>query len=142
MDLEQHTFTDVLQCLQLSDCVVYGVDIPNTEGKAGMAAIVNLTGSDVDLVKLEEKLGQNLPIYARPLFIRLCQNIDMTGRICSFVSDHWILVGIWQLVDSLLYASRLVMTSSVSNRISNRPLAIKCTNFRWFDCRTRISVII
>lgn len=60
------------------DTVVYGVEIVNMEGKAGMAAI-----SDPELTLDLEELGANLkkalPSYARPQFIRILDQIDMTG---------------------------------------------------------------
>lgn len=60
------------------DCVVYGVEIPNLEGRAGMAAILDPEGK-VNLKALAEGLQNSLPSYARPLFIRLLQTVDMTG---------------------------------------------------------------
>ncbi|PIK45237.1 putative long-chain fatty acid transport protein 4-like [Apostichopus japonicus] len=62
--------------VDLSDVCVYGVEIPGTEGKAGMAAIANLT---VDLVKLNRNLQEMLPPYARPIFIKLVQSVTVTG---------------------------------------------------------------
>jgi len=57
---------------------VYGVSIPGTDGKAGMVAIED----EKEEVNLEEfYLGANkvLPSYARPLFVRLTNQISMTG---------------------------------------------------------------
>ncbi|CAI2735323.1 unnamed protein product [Schistosoma spindalis] len=64
---------------------VFGVSIPGTEGKAGMAAIaleglkLNSTEEENLLCRINEEFTGNLPSYARPLFIRLCQNLTMTG---------------------------------------------------------------
>nr|AKN21615.1 slc27a-1 [Schmidtea mediterranea] len=69
----------ISNCLNLNDCVVYGVEVPHTEGKAGMATIVESGQNAIDLKLLDEKLKQKLPVYARPLFIRICRNIDTTG---------------------------------------------------------------
>ncbi len=55
---------------------VYGVELPGQEGKAGMASI---TTNSIDLQKLLTHLQLNLPVYARPLFIRLCKEFDYTG---------------------------------------------------------------
>jgi solute carrier family 27 (fatty acid transporter), member 1/4 len=64
---------------QLTNCVVYGVEIPNTEGKAGMAAIVD-TDHKLDMEQLAIKIRGSLPPYARPIFIRLIETeIEMTG---------------------------------------------------------------
>lgn len=60
------------------DTIVYGIEIPNTEGRAGMAAILDVDQS-VDLDELATGLKNVLPAYARPLFIRLLSKIDMTG---------------------------------------------------------------
>lgn len=60
------------------DCVVYGVEIPNVEGRAGMAAIVDPERS-LDIRTLNANLKKSLPNYARPQFIRILEKIDMTG---------------------------------------------------------------
>jgi fatty-acyl-CoA synthase len=59
------------------DVAVYGVVIPGNEGRAGMAAIS--TDDRFDFVALSEHLRQNLPEYAHPLFVRLCQSLNITG---------------------------------------------------------------
>jgi fatty-acyl-CoA synthase len=56
---------------------VYGVEIPGRDGRAGMAAIVgrehfNLTG-------FRDHLIERLPDYARPVFLRLRNDIDVTA---------------------------------------------------------------
>ncbi|CAD6996797.1 unnamed protein product [Ceratitis capitata] len=60
------------------DTVVYGVTIPHTEGRAGMAAIYD-PNNEVDLVVFADKLAKVLPAYARPQFLRFLTKIDMTG---------------------------------------------------------------
>lgn len=60
------------------DTVVYGVNIPHTEGRAGMAAIYD-PNNEVDLELFAEKLAKVLPAYARPQFLRFLTKIDMTG---------------------------------------------------------------
>ena len=47
---------------------MYGVEIPGEEGKAGMAAVV--TNKSIDFKGLSDYLKTNLPVYAKPLFIR------------------------------------------------------------------------
>jgi fatty-acyl-CoA synthase len=56
---------------------VYGVAIPGTEGRAGMAALV--CERELDLVALHGHLTERLPAYARPLFLRLCPQAELTG---------------------------------------------------------------
>jgi len=62
----------------LKDAVVYGVQIPGTEGRAGMTAIVDEDNS-LDLNILAFEMEKHLPSYARPLFVRVINQIDMTG---------------------------------------------------------------
>jgi fatty-acyl-CoA synthase len=56
---------------------VFGVAIPGTDGRAGMASIV--CDTDLDLVKLHAHIVKELPDYARPLFIRLSNEMEVTG---------------------------------------------------------------
>jgi fatty-acyl-CoA synthase len=56
---------------------VYGVAIPNTEGRAGMAALV--IDSSLDLVAFRKHLMTRLPAYARPMFLRVQSEIEVTG---------------------------------------------------------------
>jgi fatty-acyl-CoA synthase len=56
---------------------VYGVAIPGTDGRAGMAAIV--AESALDLAGLRAHLVKQLPDYARPLFLRLRERIEITA---------------------------------------------------------------
>lgn len=60
------------------DCVVYGVEVPHNEGRAGMAAILDQNGS-LDLGALADGVKKSLPSYARPLFIRILSQVEMTG---------------------------------------------------------------
>uniref|UniRef100_A0A8D8VB01 long-chain-fatty-acid--CoA ligase n=1 Tax=Cacopsylla melanoneura TaxID=428564 RepID=A0A8D8VB01_9HEMI len=64
--------------VQLKDAAVYGVEIPNVEGKAGMAAIVDIENT-LDLKQLISGMQKTLPSYARPLFIRTIKEVEMTG---------------------------------------------------------------
>ncbi len=57
--------------------VVYGVDVPNTDGRAGMAALV--VGQGFDLEALHRHAAASLPPYARPLFVRLLPALEATG---------------------------------------------------------------
>jgi fatty-acyl-CoA synthase len=55
---------------------VYGVSVPGRDGRAGMAAIV--AKDNLNLTALREHLAQQLPEYARPVFLRVRQDIDVT----------------------------------------------------------------
>lgn len=59
---------------------VYGVTIPGTDGKAGMATIT-LQGESVnfDLSAFSRYVVENIPNFARPLFIRIKNDFDSTG---------------------------------------------------------------
>ncbi|HSZ11068.1 MAG TPA: long-chain-acyl-CoA synthetase [Rhizomicrobium sp.] len=56
---------------------VYGVSVPGMDGRAGMAALV--TGAEFDLPNLGKTLAANLPVYARPVFLRLLPEMEITG---------------------------------------------------------------
>jgi fatty-acyl-CoA synthase len=60
----------------IRDTNVYGVHVPGRDGRAGMAAIVSEGG--LDLAALREYLTQRLPAYARPLFLRIRSEIEVT----------------------------------------------------------------
>ena len=66
--------------LEQVDSVVYGVDVPGMEGKAGMAAIVEVEAARFDLESFLTRLKAELPSYAIPLFLRLVNTIDITGQ--------------------------------------------------------------
>ena len=59
--------------------VVYGVEIPGEEGRAGMAAIVCSATKAIDVLALGVALQRELPAYALPLFIRLVTEVEHTG---------------------------------------------------------------
>jgi fatty-acyl-CoA synthase len=56
---------------------VYGVSIPGRDGRAGMAALV--VNARFDLAEFRNYLAQSLPDYARPLFLRLRSEMDVTS---------------------------------------------------------------
>jgi citronellyl-CoA synthetase len=61
---------------------VYGVEIPGTDGRAGMAAVVFKDGKDlsvIDLTDLSSQITENLPGYARPVFIRVLKDLPTTS---------------------------------------------------------------
>ena len=62
----------------VAEANVYGVAIPGTDGRAGMASIVP-DGGPVDLARLYEATERDLPSYARPLFIRVRSKMEVTG---------------------------------------------------------------
>ncbi|XP_066569227.1 long-chain fatty acid transport protein 4 [Amia ocellicauda] len=64
--------------LDMTDVVVYGVEVPGAEGKAGMAAIADPTNR-TDLEKFSKDVEKALPPYARPVFLRFLPEVNKTG---------------------------------------------------------------
>jgi len=61
----------------VQEATVYGVPIKGYDGKAGMIAVVS--DGHLDLAALRSHVAKSLPEYARPLFIRLKRELDVTG---------------------------------------------------------------
>jgi fatty-acyl-CoA synthase len=66
----------IARCPGVLDATVYGVAVPGADGKAGMAALV--TGDGFDLAALYRHL-ECLPVYARPVFVRIRQELETTA---------------------------------------------------------------
>jgi fatty-acyl-CoA synthase len=64
---------------------VYGVTVPNTDGRAGMAAIV--VDARFDLAQFRAHLDARLPDYARPLFLRILGEMEVTATFKHKKSD-------------------------------------------------------
>lgn len=62
----------------IEQAVVYGVQVPNTDGRAGMAALT-FVGKKLDGQKLAQHLCKDLPAYAVPVFLRLREEQEVTG---------------------------------------------------------------
>ena len=61
----------------IKEANVYGVKVPGADGRAGMAALV--TAAPLDLAKFKTHLEKNLAAYARPIFLRMQPEIEVTG---------------------------------------------------------------
>jgi len=73
---------------QVSFCNVYGVEIPGADGRAGMAAIALAEGVDaLDLEAFSSFVSSELPGYARPVFVRMTGDIDVTGTFKMVKGD-------------------------------------------------------
>ena len=59
-------------------CAVYGVQIPNNDGRAGMATLVLRPQHDFDIGVVSAQLHKALPKYAVPIFIRVKEEMDVT----------------------------------------------------------------
>ena len=75
----------------IAEANVYGVSIPGTEGRAGMAALV--LKDELDLVSFRSHLARLLPAYAHPLFLRVRRTMEITPTFkqpkASLVSDGY-----------------------------------------------------
>ncbi|HEV7610444.1 MAG TPA: long-chain-acyl-CoA synthetase [Steroidobacteraceae bacterium] len=78
---ENISTADVLTALMASrgvcDGIVYGVAVPGADGRAGTAALV--VDAQFDLSAFRADVARRLPVYARPVFLRLLRAIDFTG---------------------------------------------------------------
>src|SRR5262249_27714219 len=61
----------------IKEANVYGVKVPGADGRAGMAALV--VDGGFDITGLGGKLDGHLSSFARPVFLRLQPQIDVTG---------------------------------------------------------------
>jgi len=61
----------------IEEANVYGVSISGTDGRAGMAALV--TNRDFDIDALSRIVDDGLASYARPIFIRILPQMEITG---------------------------------------------------------------
>ena len=62
---------------------VYGVEVPNQDGRAGMASLV--VNDEFNLEELYEYLSEQLPVYSVPVFIRISPEIEKTGTFLSLI---------------------------------------------------------
>ena len=76
----------IAQCSGVQEAIVYGVEVPGTEGRAGMAAIV--TGEGFDLATLWRHVRAELAAYARPLFVRLLPDLETTATFKPRKNDY------------------------------------------------------
>lgn len=69
----------ILKWEAVEEASVYGVSIPGTEGRAGMAAIVMRGGRSFDPGAFRDHVERGLPAYARPLFVRVRAELEKTS---------------------------------------------------------------
>ncbi len=67
----------ICRCPGITGATVYGVPVPGVEGRAGMAAIT--TSASFDPRLFAAYVALSLAPYARPLFVRLCERLDVTS---------------------------------------------------------------
>ncbi|WP_180134479.1 long-chain-acyl-CoA synthetase [Acinetobacter sp. YH12070] len=67
---------------KIAEAVVYGVEIPDTNGRAGMAAITLTDGTELneqDCSEMVLQFKKCLPAYAVPVFLRVQKKVETTG---------------------------------------------------------------
>ena len=63
----------------VQECAVFGVEVPGTDGRAGMAAVTLRAGAGFNGAELAAALYSALPAYSVPLFIRLVESLETTS---------------------------------------------------------------
>jgi fatty-acyl-CoA synthase len=82
-------------CTDVDDVSVYGVTVPNCDGRVGMAAIILKEGVEVSSSSWSqsfiEECGKNLAAYSRPAFLRVQTSLVVTATFkhqkASLVAD-------------------------------------------------------
>lgn len=67
---------------KIAEAVVYGVEIPHTNGRAGMAAITLADQAQLNTEDLQAMVNcfkKSLPAYAVPVFLRVQKQVETTG---------------------------------------------------------------
>jgi fatty-acyl-CoA synthase len=67
----------------IDDVTVFGVEVPGTDGRAGMAAVVLKEGKEFDGTSLAKAVYDHLPGYAVPLFVRVVKELEQTSTFKS-----------------------------------------------------------
>lgn len=63
---------------QIKMANVYGVEVPGTEGRAGMVAFELDGGVELDVAEFQTLVERDLPAYAQPVFIRVLRSAETT----------------------------------------------------------------
>jgi fatty-acyl-CoA synthase len=66
----------IRDCAGIIDSTTYGVAVPGTDGRAGMAAII--IDDRFNFKMLVDHLASRLPVYAHPLFLRVSPAVETT----------------------------------------------------------------
>ena len=62
------------------EAVVYGVEIPNTNGRAGMASIrLNRPLEEFDFAQFLQQMKSNMSDYSIPVFLSINEGVELTG---------------------------------------------------------------
>ena len=64
---------------QIREAIVYGVEIPNTNGRAGMASIgLTVTPEEFNFRGLLSQLKKSMPDYSIPVFLSINKQVELT----------------------------------------------------------------
>ena len=61
----------------VEEAIIYGVPVPNHDGKAGMASLITRDG--FDLTTFRDHVDRLLPAWSRPRFVRILHDVETTG---------------------------------------------------------------
>ncbi|MFW9942689.1 MAG: long-chain-acyl-CoA synthetase [Candidatus Thorarchaeota archaeon] len=105
----------------------YGVKIPGTDGRAGMASIVlDMNLEDFDFKDLTEHLNNNLPYYAVPIFLRFKSHLSTTAtfkfRKVDLKKEAYDVINISDKIYVMLpdKSSYIALTPNIYNKIQNK----------------------
>ncbi|HLY37568.1 MAG TPA: long-chain-acyl-CoA synthetase [Candidatus Binatia bacterium] len=77
----------------VTETSVYGVAVPGEDGRAGMAAVVLAEHARFDGAAFWAHAARHLPAYARPAFVRIVPEMDVTGtlkqRKVALAAEGW-----------------------------------------------------
>lgn len=73
---------------QIAISNVFGVKVPEAEGRAGMAALTLQEGVEkLDIERFSAHVEQHLPFFARPVFIRILPTLEVTSTFKVIKKD-------------------------------------------------------
>jgi acyl-CoA synthetase (AMP-forming)/AMP-acid ligase II len=78
----------IRNCGQFDEVVVYGIQLPNMDGKIGMASLLLKNGETLDLEILYQALKGELASYALPYFIKISNEIHTTTSTLKIQKKH------------------------------------------------------
>jgi acyl-CoA synthetase (AMP-forming)/AMP-acid ligase II len=82
-NVSTNEISDVLGLFeQIAECSVYGVAVPNADGRCGCATVVPVSSvqpENIDFAALAKHVMERLPRYAVPIFLRVAPQLSYTG---------------------------------------------------------------
>jgi acyl-CoA synthetase (AMP-forming)/AMP-acid ligase II len=79
----------IRKSINIKEVVVYGINLPNLDGKIGMASLVMNNGEiECTLRELYKKLKEEIASYAFPFFIKLSKELHTTTSTLKIQKKH------------------------------------------------------